>query len=117
MSDDDYHGPERRHGVTEERVELMIDQAMDRHLGEFRHEVLELLSKEFDRLEKVMKSAFPDGDPHGHKLAHMAQIDAANRWKDLRHKFILNVGSAGLLAGLTFLCYAAWEAVRRELER
>lgn len=67
------------------------------------------------RLEGVL-GAFPSSDLDGHRRYHEAVIE----WQELRNKMLrealIKAGSAGLLAGLGWLLWAAWQLLKLEVK-
>jgi hypothetical protein len=97
--------------LTEDRVKVLISEALERH--ELR--VMEHLDSGFDRLTQTFASAFPNGDPHGHRLAHEKAIRAATGWDKLKADVVGKFLTAGLWAAAGFLAFAAWEAIRTNI--
>jgi hypothetical protein len=97
--------------LTEDRVKVLIADALERH--ELR--VMEHLDSGFDRLTQTFASAFPNGDPHGHRLAHEKAIRAATGWDKLKADVVGKFLTAGLWAAAGFLAFAAWEAIRTNI--
>ena len=105
-------------------LEAAVKQAMEKHEVKIKQE-LEIteaktkahLDHRFDELKLIMISAFPDGDPVGHKQYHQVQIDFMNErralWKDIRSKSI--VGIIFMLLG--FLGMAVIEYAKREITK
>lgn len=98
--------------LTEDRVKVLIADALERH--ELR--VMEHLDSGFDRLTQTFASAFPNGDPHGHRLAHEKAIRAATGWDRLKADVVGKFLTAGLWAAAGFLAFAAWEAIKSNLQ-
>jgi len=98
--------------LTEDRVKVLIADALERH--ELR--VMEHLDSGFDRLTQTFASAFPNGDPHGHRLAHEKAIRAATGWDKLKADVVGKFLTAGLWAAAGFLAFAAWETIKSNLQ-
>lgn len=106
--------PERKPtGISEDRVALMIDNALSEHADR----MVKLIKEEFTKLSTEFKGAFPNGDPHGHKAAHEAQIENANNWKKIKADFISKAFTSGILAAIAFLFYAGIEAIKAEVRK
>lgn len=103
---DDPHFPERRrNAVTHEHIQA-YQAALRQHFD-----------KRFDELEKMLRSAFPDGDLDGHRRAHQTVIaaaaDRATLWKSVREKTI----SGSIWAGIVLLAAALWEYIKDQVKR
>ena len=97
--------------LTEDRVRLLISEALKAH----ETTMMEHLDSGFERLNETFKSAFPNGDPHGHRLAHEKAIRAATGWDKLKSDVVGKFLTAGLWGAAVFLAFAAWEAIRTNL--
>lgn len=114
-----WEGEERRQAqhVTEDRVSLMIEEAVSEALAKHETRMLTHIDVKFGQLHKLITDAFPNGDPHGHRMAHEAQIRSATDWSRLKTMLIEKLLSAGLLAGVVWLALVAWEAIKREMHK
>lgn len=110
---DDMWGGENRRKPT--RMTQLVEEAVQDAMDKLEVKVKAHLDHRFDELKAIMLSAFPDGDPIGHKQYHQKQIDYMNErislWKDIRSKSI--IGTLWLLAG--FIGMATLEYVKRKL--
>ena len=97
--------------LTEDRVKVLISDALQSH----EKRVMEHLDSGFDRLTQTFASAFPDGDPHGHRIAHEKAIKAATGWDRLKADIVSKFLTAGLWATAGFLAFAAWESFKAHL--
>jgi hypothetical protein len=61
-----------------------------------------------DIMDAKMKSAFPNGDLDGHRVAHEAAIKAALDRADYWHKMLFEVTKYGLFGVQGWLTYVAW---------
>jgi hypothetical protein len=105
-----YHGPERRDGhMTEDRVRLLIQQTVDNSMKVHEARIEQLIKVEFGKMETLFKSAFPEGDPYGHRAAHEKQIRDATKWDKIKAEFISKAFSTGILAAVGFALIAVWE--------
>lgn len=110
--------PERRGGMlTEERVSIMIEEAVDDAMTKHEQRMTTMFKAEFGQLHTLITAAFPNGDVHGHKVAHEKQIDSAKWWDQLKADFITKAFTTGMLAAMGFLLMAAWEAVKGEARK
>lgn len=113
-----YDGQERRAAaITEDRVELMISQAVQQALASHEQHLMAHMDRQFAGLRQTFAEAFPGGDPHGHRVAHERQIANAGWWDKAKSDAFAKVASAGLWAIVVFLCIAAWEHIKQEARK
>jgi len=113
-----YDGPERRDpSLTEDRVRLMIAEAVQQALASHEPHLVAHMDKQFAALRQSFAEAFPGGDPHGHRLAHEKQIATANWWDKAKQDAFSKTASLGLWAVLVFLAVGAWEHFKNEVKR
>lgn len=113
-----YEGPERRQGtLTEDRVALMIEQAVQTALKAHEQHLTTHMDKQFALLQKTFAEAFPGGDPHGHRLAHEKAIAKAGWWEKAKGDAFSKVAGAGIWAVVVFLAIAAWEHIKQEARK
>lgn len=103
--------------LTEEKVSLMIEEAVDESLAKHEEHMTKLIKSEFGQLHALISAAFPNGDVHGHKIAHEKAIRDANRWDQLKADFISKAFTTGLMAALGFVLIAAWEHLKAEVKK
>ncbi len=64
-----------------------------------------------EAIAKVL-GGFPAGDTEGHRRYHESEIE----WRQLRNKMmreaLIHVAKVGSLAGLVWIAYAAWNALK-----
>lgn len=114
----DYEGKERRQSaLTEDRVALMIEQAVQAALKSHEQHLMLHMDKQFASLRQSFADAFPSGDPHGHRIAHEKAIAKAGWWDKAKSDAFAKVASAGLWAIVVFLAIAAWEHVKLEAKK
>jgi len=74
-------------------------------------------ARESSARHKQLLSAYPAEDIEGHRRYHESVIE----WRELRNKMVrealIKCASAGALAGLGWLLYAIWLAVKFELSK
>lgn len=115
---DNYAGPERRvQNLTEDRVALMIEEAVSDAMTRHEAKMGAMIRNEFNTLQELFKSAYPGGDPHGHRIAHEKAIASASKWDRLRDGIIEKILTGGVWAGVIFLAFTMWEAFKREVHR
>lgn len=113
-----YEGPERRdQALTEDRVKLMISEAVQQALASHEQHLMAHMDRQFASLRQSFADAFPGGDPHGHRLAHEKAIANANWWDKAKSDAVAKVAAAGVWATVVFLAVAAWEHLKNEARR
>ena len=113
-----YEGPERRtEAITEDRVKLMIAQAVQQALASHEQHLTAHMDRQFAALKQSFADAFPGGDPHGHRMAHERQIANATWWDKAKSDAFSKVAAAGVWATVVFLAVAAWEHLKNEAKR
>lgn len=110
------HSPERP-ALTEDRVALMIQEAVSKALVIHEQHLMAHMDKQFALLKTSFADAFPGGDPHGHRLAHERYIAKATWWEKAKSDAFSKVASAGIWAVVVFLAIAAWEHIKSEARR
>lgn len=115
---DEYHGPERRvQQLTEDRVALMIEEAVDEAMNKHEAKMGAMIRNEFNTLQELFKSAYPGGDPHGHRIAHEKAIATAGKWDKLKDGIIEKLLTGGLWGMLIFIALSVWDRVKSEAQR
>ena len=97
--------------LTEDRVKVLINDALQSHEAR----VLDRMDSGFDRLSQTFASAFPNGDPHGHRLAHEKAIRSATGWDKLKAEVVGKFLTMGLWAAAVFLAYTVWESIKTNI--
>lgn len=111
-----YEGRERRtDSLTEDRVALMIQEAVSEALKSHEQHLLLHIDKQFAALKQSFGDAFPGGDPHGHRIAHEKAIADATQWHRVRQGVVEKVVSGGIWAAVLFGALAIWDAIKREV--
>lgn len=114
----DYSGPERRQAaLTEDRVALMIQEAVSKALAAHEQHLTLHMDRQFASLKQTFADAFPGGDPHGHRLAHEKQIRTASWWDKAKSDAFSKLTAAGAWAIVAFLAVAAWEHIKNEAKK
>lgn len=109
---------ERKQGtLTEDRVALMIEQAVQTALKAHEQHLTTHMDKQFALLRQSFIDAFPGGDPHGHRIAHEKMIQTATWWERAKGDAFSKVASAGVWAVVVFLAIAAWEHIKQEARK
>jgi hypothetical protein len=118
MSADLHQDPERRSStLTEDRVTLMIQDAVSKALTAHEQHLTLHMDRQFALLKQTFADAFPGGDPHGHRLAHEKAIRNASWWDKVKSEAVTKVATAGLWAVVVFLAIAAWEHIKQEARK
>lgn len=114
----DYSGPERRQAaLTEDRVQLMIQTAVTGAMAAHEHKVIAHMDAQFAALRQTFASAFPEGDPHGHRIAHEKAIRNAGWWERIKGEAASKLLTATLWAALLFIGAAIWEHFKQEVRK
>lgn len=114
----DYSGPERRQAaLTEDRVALMIQEAVSKALTQHEQHLTTHMDRQFALLRQSFADAFPNGDPHGHRLAHERYIAKATWWEKAKGDAFSKLTAAGAWAIVAFLAVAAWEHIKNEAKK
>ena len=113
--------PERRahpeFGVSEDRAQLLISKAINASMREHERVIMKELDSRFGELSDMIKSAFPEGDPHGHRRAHEQEIRDAAGWSKLKADLLSKVLTGGVWAGVVWLVFIVVEAVKQEIKK
>ena len=114
----DYSGPERRHeALTEDRVALMIQEAVSKALVTHEQHLMLHMDKQFAALRHTFSEAFPGGDPHGHRIAHEKAIRNAGWWDKIKSEAASKTITAGLWVTMAFIAAAIWEHIKSEAKK
>lgn len=106
-----------RNHLTEDRVALMIQEAVQQALTTHEQHLTLHMDRQFSLLKQSFADAFPGGDPHGHRLAHEKQIANATWWAAAKGDAVSKIAAAGLWAIVVFLAVAAWEHFKLEARK
>lgn len=104
-------------GISEDRARLLIRGAMDASLRAHEAQIVSQIDSRFGELSDMIKSAFPDGDPHGHRRAHEQEIREAAGWSKLKADLLSKVLTGGVWAGVVWLVFIIIEAVKQEIKK
>lgn len=114
----DYTGPERRQAaLTEDKVALMIQEAVSKALVTHEQHLTLHMDKQFAMLRQSFAEAFPNGDPHGHRLAHEKAIRNAGWWDKIKSEAASKTITASLWVTLGFIAMSVWEHIKQESRR
>jgi hypothetical protein len=101
--------------LTEDRVKLLINEALTNALEQHENKMLVHLDTKFEQVVTAFASAFPGGDPHGHRLAHEKAIRTATEWDKMKADVTSKFLSAGLWATVGFVAFAVWDSVKAHI--
>ena len=114
----EYVGPERRQeALTEDRVALMIQEAVSKALITHEQHLMLHMDKQFANLRQTFAEAFPGGDPHGHRIAHEKAIRNAGWWDKIKSEAASKTITAGLWVTMAFIAAAIWEHIKSEAKK
>ncbi|MEN9760653.1 MAG: hypothetical protein RI906_479 [Pseudomonadota bacterium] len=114
----EYSGLERRHeALTEDKVALMIQDAVSKALTTHEQHLTLHMDKQFALLRQTFAEAFPGGDPHGHRIAHEKAIKNATAWDKMKAEVLSKFLTAGLWVAAGWLALAVWEAFKHEVKK
>lgn len=115
-SQDDFGGEERRkNGLSYGHIDRMIEVSVNEALSKHKTEVISHFDGKVEELMDLIKSAFPHGDPHGHRMAHEAQIKNTAFWDRVKASLAEKLAFGVVSGGLVFLGMAAWEAFKTKV--
>lgn len=114
-----YEGAERRGSsvITEDRVALMIEQAVQTALRSHEQHLMQHMDRQFALLKQSFADAFPGGDPHGHRIAHEKAIRNATGWDRMKAELLSKFLTGGLWVAAGWLAFAVWEALKHEVRK
>jgi hypothetical protein len=113
-----YEGPERRGtAITEDKVALMIEQAVGAALRSHEQHLLQHIDKQFAQLKQTFADAFPGGDPHGHRMAHEKAIRDATGWEKIKADVVSKFLTGGLWVAAGWLLFLVWESFKHEVRK
>jgi CHASE3 domain sensor protein len=120
MTEERWTGQEHRAAarLAQREIEECIDRRVSQRLVEhaavektYRDELL----GEVRALRELLTSAFPDGDPDGHRRAHEDAIDFFRDWGALMRE-IRNKTFVGLVwAGIVLVGLSVWSYVKAKI--
>ena len=114
----EYIGPERRHeALTEDKVALMIQEAVSKALTAHEQHLTLHMDQQFALLRQTFAEAFPNGDPHGHRIAHEKAIKNASWWDKIKSEAASKTIAAGLWVTMAFIAMAIWEHIKQEAKK
>jgi hypothetical protein len=118
-----YTGPDRRNrgncppSVSEAQISLMIEEEVERRLAKFEDKLMLHMDVKFAQMHKLIESAFPNGDPHGHRAHHEKVINSASEWNKIKGEIISKFLTGGLWVAAGWLAYVIWQAFKNEVTK
>lgn len=114
-------GAERRShpefGISEDRAQLLIRGAIEASLRAHESEIVRQMDSRFAELTDLVRSAFPEGDPLGHRRSHEREIEAAKGWEKLKADMLAKVLTGGVWAAIAWLALITFEAIKQEVKK
>lgn len=115
-----WNGPERRVSgpltlrELEEHIDRRVSARLDAHAAEERRD-REALMSEIKQVQKMIMTAFPDGDAEGHRRFHEESIETMRDLRDLMRR-VRNNTVTGIVWAAIVLCAAAlWSYIKGNL--
>lgn len=103
--------------LLEERLQAKMDAVALSHEKKVKI-CLDKMSERFDaKVDDLIKSSFPNGDPVGHKSYHQTQIDWMRLRNDFIREIVMHLAKAGALVGLAWIVYACWQLILLEIKK
>lgn len=103
--------------LLEERLEAKMDAVALSHEKKVKI-CLDKMSDRFEeKIDSLVDSAFPSGDPLGHKNYHQTQIDWMRLRNDFIREIVTHMAKAGLLGGMAWIVYACWQLALFEIKK
>ena len=94
----------------------MIERAVADALEAHEQKVVNHMDRKFLELSATFASAFPSGDPHGHRMAHESQIKQADGWNKLRAEVISKFLTGGLWVAAGWAVVSMWQSLLSNLK-
>jgi hypothetical protein len=115
--DRDYTGPERRRGIfvtdiSEAQIALMIEEEVGRRMDNTEQKLMLHMDTKFAQLHKLITDAFPEGDPHGHRMYHEKSIRDADAWSRIKGEVLSKFLTSGLWVAAGYLLFLIWSAIK-----
>lgn len=76
--------------------------------------IVEDIKKHFDQR---FNDAFPNGDPHGHRMYHERSIHDADKWSKIKGAVTEKLLTGGVWLLVAFIAMAIWEALKKEVAK
>jgi hypothetical protein len=124
-----YEGPDRRGvpqpralcpaapSVSEAQISLMIEEELERRLDKFESKMLMHMDVKFAQLHKIITDGYPNGDPHGHRMAHEKMIRDSDGWNRIKGDVLSKFFTGGLWLAAAYLAVIVWQAFKSEVTK
>lgn len=116
MTDPHWTEPERR-TVTEDRVLLLVESAVSQSMAKHESRMTQHFDLHFKKVVELITAAFPDGDPHGHRMAHEKDIRDADSWRKIKAEVISKAATSGVLIALGWVALIIWGAFKDSVSK
>jgi hypothetical protein len=117
----EYAGPERRQVdfkiISEAQIALMIEEEVERRISKMEERMMLHMDGKFAHLHRLISDAFPNGDPHGHRMFHERQIKDADGWDKMKADILSKFLSSGLWVAAGWLAYSVWQSFKGEIHK
>ena len=115
-----YEGPERRTlrmtPAMEAQISVMVEEEVERRISQRDERLMLHMDQQFSQLQKLITAAFPDGDPHGHRMYHEKSIREANAWARIKGEVISKFLTGGLWVAAAWLAFAVWQSFKEGIK-
>ena len=111
MDDPGWTSSERR-TVTEDRVLLLVESAVSESIAKHEIRMTQHFDGQFRKIGDLLTSAFPHGDPHGHRMAHEKGIRDADSWRKIKGEVISKAATSTVLIALGWFALLLWSAFK-----
>lgn len=114
----DYAGPERRRpgvfvtDISEAQIALMIEKEVELRMDKTEQKLMLHMDTKFAQLHKLITDAFPEGDPHGHRMFHEKSIRDADAWSRIKGEVLSKFLTSGLWVAAGYLIFLIWGAIK-----
>lgn len=118
-----YSGPERGRSscecvqVSEAQIALMIEEEVERRVSKMEEKFLLHMDAKFAQLQKLITDAFPNGDPHGHRMFHEKSIKDADAWAHIKCEVLSKFLTSGLWVAAAWLAFAVWQSFKESVRQ
>lgn len=103
--------------VSEAQLALMIEEEVERRLSKLEEKLMLHMDSKFAQLHRLITDAFPNGDPHGHRMFHEKSIQEADQWTKIKGEVLSKFLSSGLWVASAWLAFAIWQAFKGEVTK
>jgi hypothetical protein len=118
----EFTGPERRRhvvqltDVSEAQIALMVEEEVERRIAKMEEKLVLHMDTRFAQLHKLITDAFPDGDPHGHRMFHEKSIKDADAWSRIKGEVLSKFLTSGLWVAAAWLAFAIWQSFKESVK-